>query len=62
METTSAAIVRIEMISCSLQCISFLDFHDLQSGVFRISQQHGATSGTHTNLFKKYKNMTVCMI
>ena len=47
METTSAAIVTIETISCSLQCISFLDLNHLQNGVFRISQQGGATSGTH---------------
>ena len=40
METTSAAIITIETISCSLQCISFLDLHHLQNGV---SQQPGAT-------------------
>ena len=51
METTSAAIVTIETISCSLQCISFLDPNHLQNGVFRISQQSGATSGTHTNFY-----------
>ena len=49
METTSAAIVTIETIGCSLQCISFLDLHHLQNGVFRISQQRSVTSGTYTN-------------
>ena len=48
METTAAAIVTIETISCSLQCISFLDRHHLQSS---LSQQRGATSGTHTNFY-----------
>ena len=36
---------------CSLQCISFLGLHHLQNGVFRISQQRGATSGTDTNFY-----------
>ena len=48
METTSAAIVTIEKISCSLKCISFLDLHYLQNGV---SQQGGATSDAHTNFY-----------
>ena len=48
METTSAAIVTIETISCSLQSISFLDLHHLQNG---ISQQGGATSDDHTNFY-----------
>ena len=60
METTSAAIVTIETISCSLQCISFLDFHHLQNGV---SQRRGATIGTHTSFYlRSTKSMTVCMI
>ena len=56
MDTTSAVIVRIETISCSLQCISFLDLHHLQNGVFRTSQRI-ATSDTQTKfLFKKYES------
>ena len=57
MKTTSAAIVTIETISSSLQFISFLDLYLLQNVVFRVSQQRGAPSGTHTNfLFEKYKS------
>ena len=51
METTSADIVPIETIGCNLPYISFLDLHHLKNGVFRISQQRGATSGTHTHFY-----------
>ena len=62
METTSAAIVTVEMINCSLQCISFLDFDHSQNGIFRISNK--STTWCHQRCPHKFlfKSTTVCMI